>query len=416
MTINLITPIFYEKNWYDLAGIIQSNKRIIQDRFIYKIDKFGNGKPNSISEFFVKEDGKLYRWNDIDKSWKIAPIFVENVYFYVIETNIPLAKKEMEDIKEEWTTKIELASDFNQEVILDNKNVLPVFYEQKYFDKENEIFEEKIISKKYIYISENMEEGFYKNLKVYSVNKNGLLAKSTDENVLLPINTGTYYFYVTFDKDLIKEDRFPLMQKEMFQEITIKKDKTQKVRLIWQAEYICNEISKKIISRNKWSKRKPNFNGMEYHFDYSTIAIHHSGDDLVHPLRTRTPKDIEKEHFEKNGWDDIGYHFLVDAAGKIYEGRRLYFKGSHIGNANSHKIGILVIGDFEPQFYDIHDETPTNAQISSVCNLVLLLKKYFPLEILGGHRDWGKSVCPGENLYKLLPEIRTKTKLKEPKK
>ena len=86
---------------------------------------------------------------DIDKSWKIAPIFVENVYFYVTETNIPLAKKEMEDIKEEWTTKIELASDFNQEVILDNKNVLPVFYEQKYFDKENEIFEEKIISKKY---------------------------------------------------------------------------------------------------------------------------------------------------------------------------------------------------------------------------------------------------------------------------
>lgn len=36
------------------------------------------------------------------------------------------------------------------------------------------------------------------------------------------------------------------------------------------------------------------------------------------------------------------------------------------------------------------------------------------IQILGGHRDWGNSLCPGEKLYKMLPEIRKRVVLKEP--
>ena len=32
-------------------------------------------------------------------------------------------------------------------------------------------------------------------------------------------------------------------------------------------------------------------------------------------------------------WDDIGYHFMIEGSGKIYEGRALYFKGAHVENA-----------------------------------------------------------------------------------
>lgn len=157
---------------------------------------------------------------------------------------------------------------------------------------------------------------------------------------------------------------------------------------------------------------------MEYHFDYSTIAVHHSGDDVFNDLfgSTKTPLDIEKEHITGNKWDDIGYHFLITPNGKIYEGRTLYFKGSHIGKANSNKIGIVIIGDFEPKkdWYDTKTDTPTRNQISSLENLIILLKKYSYIKILGGHRDWGASDCPGQKLYDMLPALCESTKLSPP--
>lgn len=36
------------------------------------------------------------------------------------------------------------------------------------------------------------------------------------------------------------------------------------------------------------------------------------------------------------------------------------------------------------------------------------------IQILGGHRDWGNSLCHGEKLYKMLSEIRKSVELKEP--
>ena len=157
---------------------------------------------------------------------------------------------------------------------------------------------------------------------------------------------------------------------------------------------------------------------MEYYFDYSIIAIHHSGDDVFNDWfgNIKTPLDIEEEHIKDNKWDDIGYHFLINPNGKIYEGRALYFKGSHIGNANSNKIGIVLIGDFEPSHsvFDKKTDTPTSLQINSLKSLILLLKNFSYIQILGGHRDWGNSLCPGEKLYKMLHEIRKSVELKEP--
>jgi len=83
----------------------------------------------------------------------------------------------------------------------------------------------------------------------------------------------------------------------------------------------------------------------------------------VHHTATRPPapgeasgrsavRSIQKYHQSSaeqggRGWADIGYHFLIDPEGRIYEGRPVTVQGAHAGgSANQGNIGIALIGDF----------------------------------------------------------------------
>lgn len=62
---------------------------------------------------------------------------------------------------------------------------------------------------------------------------------------------------------------------------------------------------------------------------------------------TETLRQYHKLH---NGWDDIGYHWVIEGTGALYPGRPEEAIGSHVGGFNTHTIGICVTGhgDFEP--------------------------------------------------------------------
>ena len=147
-----------------------------------------------------------------------------------------------------------------------------------------------------------------------------------------------------------------------------------------------------------------------------------------------TVRAIYTYHVQGNGWDDIGYNFLIDGAGRIYEGRwaRPYepgeiptgedtggqgVQGAHVAGHNAGSVGVSMIGNFtgvEPSpaamdaLYrmmawkadrhgiDVQRSDPylTSEGVSSV----------FPN--LAGHRDAGRTACPGDRLYPLLPKIR----------
>lgn len=49
---------------------------------------------------------------------------------------------------------------------------------------------------------------------------------------------------------------------------------------------------------------------------------------------------------DHNGWDDIGYNFLVGDDGNIYEGRGWGIKGAHSPKYNANSLGICFIGNF----------------------------------------------------------------------
>jgi hypothetical protein len=165
-----------------------------------------------------------------------------------------------------------------------------------------------------------------------------------------------------------------------------------------------------ISRRRAWGKRTPAYSAMERHWEYTTIVIHHSGNGGI-----TDPLEIEEEHMGDKGWDDVGYHYMVRPNGSIYEGRFLAFKGSHVEAANSNKIGILVMGDFEANIWDDDDEV-TAQQWTATIALVKTLKKYFTkITLLGGHKDYKPSTeCPGDILYGQLDDLRTATGLGGP--
>jgi hypothetical protein len=168
----------------------------------------------------------------------------------------------------------------------------------------------------------------------------------------------------------------------------------------------------KITRRSKWGKLTPNFVAMEQDWDYEIVALHHSGNS-----GESNPLEIEQKHMvTKHQWQDVGYHYIIERDGSLFEGRHLAFKGSHVELANTGKIGILLTGDFESSRWNPNSTTPTSDQLKSAGDLITTLKSAFStLTKIGGHLDYKKdTVCPGDHLYSLIPGLRTKLGLGGP--
>ena len=156
------------------------------------------------------------------------------------------------------------------------------------------------------------------------------------------------------------------------------------------------QVGNSIISREVWGAES--FSDWENDIDKNEIVIHHSNNN-------DSIKSDEKKHI-KRGWSGIGYHFVIGKDGRIYEGRPINKKGAHVEGINTGKIGICLIGDYQPGVFD--NNSPTQEQLYSMLSLIKVLKVVYPIEHVKGHRDYNgqmpntKTVCPGDNLYNSL--------------
>lgn len=168
----------------------------------------------------------------------------------------------------------------------------------------------------------------------------------------------------------------------------------------------------RIIERSKWGAKNPKVNSLVSDWDYTAVVLHHSGNS-----GEKNPKEIELIHMVRNSWDDVGYHYLIHPDGTIYEGRKIYHKGSHVSGANTGKIGILLMGDYNEQWWDF-DDTLSKSHISATNALVKTLISAFPtIRKLGGHKEFlpGKNyTCPGNLIMDKLDKMRLKHGLSKP--
>jgi N-acetyl-anhydromuramyl-L-alanine amidase AmpD len=115
---------------------------------------------------------------------------------------------------------------------------------------------------------------------------------------------------------------------------------------------------------------------------------------VVHCSATRSNQEVGASHIRewhilRNGWSDIGYHYVIKRNGVIQAGRPLARAGAHTKGYNSHSIGICLVGglDEDGEILEGFDEAFTEAQGHSLRRLVDYLKVEYPDAELKGHRD-----------------------------
>jgi hypothetical protein len=151
------------------------------------------------------------------------------------------------------------------------------------------------------------------------------------------------------------------------------------------------------------------------------FVLHHTAESS--PAGNRR-NDIERiravyeYHTVTRGWGDIGYNFVIGPTGSIFEGRAGgdYVVGAHAYCNNVGTIGISLMGNFQ-------NGRPTDEQSAALRWLLIHLSDKYDVDpdsktihhgrsmpTIVGHRDVGKTACPGNYSYELLPQIRIAAK------
>lgn len=101
--------------------------------------------------------------------------------------------------------------------------------------------------------------------------------------------------------------------------------------------------------------------------------------------------DIRRWHKER-GFNDIGYHYVVDLDGTIEPGRDVTISGAHTTGHNADSIGVCYIGgadtDMKPK------DTRTEEQKTALLLLLKYLVQKYPGATIYGHRDFANKSCP----------------------
>jgi peptidoglycan hydrolase-like protein with peptidoglycan-binding domain len=93
------------------------------------------------------------------------------------------------------------------------------------------------------------------------------------------------------------------------------------------------------VGRNQWGARPPRDRVLVPWSERVGFTVHYSAGPS-----SQSPRAIQNYHMDSRGWDDIGYNFLVDTAGRVYVGRGFDVLGAHASGHNRTHIGVCFIG------------------------------------------------------------------------
>ncbi|MDP8929881.1 MAG: Ig-like domain-containing protein [Actinomycetota bacterium] len=184
-------------------------------------------------------------------------------------------------------------------------------------------------------------------------------------------------------------------------------------------------------------------------YDAQVMTVHHTATDNDDPDPAATVRAIYEYHAVDKGWGDIGYQYLIDEQGRVYEGRwsgaasqpcadggtgadfahestvddARMVTGAHTGGWNSGNLGVALLGDFrdhphfgaEPKQAAVDAAEWVLAELagrhgidpqSTVTYVNPVSGDTKVVDAIAGHRDYTATECPGERLYEDLPEIR----------
>lgn len=109
--------------------------------------------------------------------------------------------------------------------------------------------------------------------------------------------------------------------------------------------------------------------------------------------REDTAEDVTRWHLARR-FKDIGYHYVIELDGIVFQGRPLPKQGAHVRGHNTHTIGICYIGGTDNTHQRNPKDTRTLDQMKSLEHLLTDLKTMFPDAEIVGHGNLAATSCP----------------------
>ncbi len=155
---------------------------------------------------------------------------------------------------------------------------------------------------------------------------------------------------------------------------------------------------------------------LQYSPAIRALVVHHTAAQMSGDTRSAVDRvrAIFQYHAQSLGWGDIGYNYVIDENGQVYEGRQGgdYVVGGHAYCASIGTVGIALLGNFEM-------EKPTADQMVSLQSLLIELGKKYQIDLsksiqlhgeeippVVGHGEILSTRCPGYYVRGVLDTIR----------
>ena len=160
-----------------------------------------------------------------------------------------------------------------------------------------------------------------------------------------------------------------------------------------------------LVQRSDWSRGNPVPSLMDRMLPINKITVHHDGMSpftaTAQSAAAARIEAIRRAHRNQN-WGDIGYHFLIDPSGRVWEGRPLAWQGAHVKDNNEGNIGICVLGNYEQQ-------SITDRQAFALDNFLASTMRQYRIakNRVYTHREFRPTACPGRSLQARMDTMRT---------
>ncbi|HWM72793.1 MAG TPA: FG-GAP-like repeat-containing protein [Nocardioides sp.] len=176
----------------------------------------------------------------------------------------------------------------------------------------------------------------------------------------------------------------------------------------------------KIYSRAQWgANERLRDKGSLHYFEVHAGFVHHTvnANDYTRAQVPGILRSIYAYHTQSRGWSDVGYNFLVDRFGRMWEGRfggvDRPVVGAHTLGYNDNAFAMSAIGNFElrrPSKAMLQAYGALFAWKLSLHGIAASSQKQFVssrnFKAINGHRDAASTACPGKYLYARIPQIR----------
>ncbi|SMG27673.1 Por secretion system C-terminal sorting domain-containing protein [Marivirga sericea] len=174
-----------------------------------------------------------------------------------------------------------------------------------------------------------------------------------------------------------------------------------------------------VIQQSEWRAGLPEPSYTRSFTTTENMIVHHSAGSNNISDYTQAVRSIYIFHTEENGWSDIGYNYLVAPNGVIYAGRdpaagdQDKVLGAHFCGSNSSTMGICLMGNYET----VEPPSEMLESLEQVLSWKAFKDDLAPLDVsahplnsnlgvIAGHQEGCSTLCPGENVYKRLQQIR----------